>query len=101
MFVALDVAGGRRGERSAGRVYQASAVEARWLAKDLPGRYEEGVEAVFDADTQAVVGRRVTRFGGLLLSEGRGAKVDEALAAPVLAREAAAALDALERRRRR
>ena len=91
VFIAIDVEAGRRGAHARGRVRQASAIDVDWLRADFPDLISEGVEAVFDPEIEAVVGRRVRRFDGLLLSESRGAKVGQAEAAPVLAEAAAGA----------
>jgi ATP-dependent helicase HrpB len=86
LFLAVDVDGGM----SEAVVWQASAVERRWLpAEHLSTRGE--VE--FDADTCRVIARRRLYWEDLLLEETPEALPADVEVAPVLAR---AALDALD-----
>ena len=94
LFVCVEIAAGHGGERSEAMVFQASAVDADWLAALGPGITETD-DVVFDTDRQRIVGRRQRRFGDLILAETeRPAGADRAAAclAEAAARDLTAAL---------
>ncbi len=82
LFVAVDVHAAAKGERAEALVWTASAVDRAWLAED---RLRTVEVMAFDAEHQAVVGIRQTRFEDLVLDEvqlkaPRGDGVSRALA---------------------
>ena len=88
LFLALDADAGKRGTRSVSRVRMASQVDLDDLQAVFPGQSEEQVEAVFDANREAVVGLRSLRFSDLVLQEQFGVEVDGEVASRALAHAA-------------
>ncbi len=66
LFVALDLDGGRREDRSEAQVWMASAVEERWLQ---PGTVVREARCAVDAATGQVRGIDTVRYRDLILSE--------------------------------
>ena len=90
LFVCVDLAPGRRGERAEARVRWASPIERDWLP---PEQVKKATELRFDADLERVVARRVTRYGDLVLDERAVTPEHAPAVADILARAAAAALE--------
>jgi len=88
LFVAIDLDGGPRRERSEARVGMASAVERRWLEEMFPEKIRTVREVVFDPASERVVGRARELYEDLALRETVRLDVDPLAAATRLAEEA-------------
>ena len=88
LFVAIDLDGGPRRERSEARVGMASAVERRWLEEMFPEKMRTVREVVFDPASERVVGRARELYEDLALRETVRLDVDPLAAATRLAEEA-------------
>lgn len=87
LFVAVDLDAGRPGVHADALVRMASTVEREWLPD---GSVTTETVVRFDAERERVVAARVSRFEDLVLDEREVPVEDEAEAARVLARAAAA-----------
>lgn len=83
LVLALSLDGGRRGVRSESWIRLAVAIEQEWLDT------EDADDLAFDADREAVVARRVTRYGALVLHERPGRGKTDPLAVAAMLEEAA------------
>jgi ATP-dependent helicase HrpB len=93
LFLALEADAGARGERSAGDVLLASAVERGDLAATFPWLVGIESSASFDEGRELVSSARRTTFDDLLIDERREERPDPATAAALLADAAAARFD--------
>jgi ATP-dependent helicase HrpB len=93
LFLALDADAGARGERSAGEVRVASAVERGDLAAAFPWLLRTEVAARFDAEREIVCASRATLFDDLVMDKRREERPDAETAAALLAAAAAARFD--------
>lgn len=89
LVLALALDGGRRGQRSEAWIRMAVGLAADWLGA------EEVDELVFDGDREAVVARRVRRFGELVLDERPSHAARDPLEQARLLEEAARGVDGL------
>jgi ATP-dependent helicase HrpB len=96
LFVALWVEAGARGTHAAALVRMASAVDRADLEAAFPELVAEEEETYYDEVRDRVLGRRVQRFADLVVHEVAAA-VDPALAAELLAEQAARRFDDLFR----
>lgn len=87
LFVCVDVEAGRRGERSEGRVRQASAIEESWLPES---RIREVVDVAFDHELERVEATVRRMYRDLVLAEKSVAPPSEESSC-LLAEKAAAA----------
>lgn len=92
LFVAVELAAGRGGERSEALVRLASGVERDWLPPEL---VRSADELAWDSARERVVARRVVRFDDLELDarEIPLPRVDDEAVTGLLVEQAAAALD--------
>jgi ATP-dependent helicase HrpB len=65
----------------------ATAIREEWLREFFPDAVEEKTEVAFDSSLRRVVGRSVTLFHDLVLSEKKSEQVPAPEAAAILARE--------------
>ncbi|MCO4771138.1 MAG: ATP-dependent helicase HrpB [Deltaproteobacteria bacterium] len=86
-ILALSLDGGRKAARSESWIRIAVALQPQWLEA------KEEEELVFDVSKEAVVSRRIRRFGALVLSERPGTRPRDPLAQAVLLEEAAREAD--------
>lgn len=82
LLIALEVSGGRRGERSESLIRVASRVDPAWLEGDP--RLEEATDIRWDESGLRVVARRVRRWMDLVIDEARAPLEDRVRAAEVL-----------------
>jgi ATP-dependent helicase HrpB len=82
LILAVGLEAGQRGERAEHRVRVACAVDPAWLPREA---MEEAVETRFDAEREAVVQRRVTRFLDLTLAERPADEDGDAVTAALVA----------------
>jgi len=93
LFIAIDADAGARGERSAGDVLLASAVERADLAATFPWLLQIERGAHFDAERELIGATQRTMFDDLLIDERREERPDPETAAALLAAAAAARFD--------
>jgi ATP-dependent helicase HrpB len=83
LFVAVDLEGG--GRRPEATVRLASAVRREWLEALFPGAVTVRETLVYDADREAVVARRRTRYLDLTLAESVRSDIDPVESGALLA----------------
>ena len=93
LFLALEADAGARGERSAGEVLIASAVERSDLAAAFPWLLKTELCARFDDEREIVCASRRTMFDDLIIDEHREERPDAETASELLAAAAAARFD--------
>jgi ATP-dependent helicase HrpB len=65
----------------------ATAIKEEWLREFFPGAVQEKTEVTYDPSLRRVVGRTVTLFHDLVLTEKKSERVPSGEAAAILARE--------------